>query len=240
MNRNNANLMMRTTASNAPLATKAMRATTLPQPSHAILRVPRRGGAQPHAAATGPQPEMARGPVPFALTQPQPPDDPQLRLLPAPAVFINPTTIAPPAPVSDLMTSSTICLLDIDAYSTDAVENWRCAEPQRRDVLSGWRSLGCGKSAEEHPMSEPVGGPLSRRRFVRGSAAAASAVVAVTYVSPTLRSIRMPTAYAAVSAPDEAAVLTVGTGRASNDVEGINRGEIPHELPNTGSGGLCP
>ncbi len=77
-------------------------------------------------------------------------------------------------------------------------------------------------------MSEPVGGPLSRRRFVRGSAAAASAVVAVTYVSPTLRSIRMPTAYAAVSAPDEAAVLTVGTGRAGNDVEGINRGEIPH------------
>ena len=44
---------------------------------------------------------------------------------------------------------------------------------------------------------------LSRRRFIRTTAAAASAVVAGTYVTPTLRSIGMPTAYAAVSAPYE-------------------------------------
>ena len=42
---------------------------------------------------------------------------------------------------------------------------------------------------------------LSRRRFIRGTAATASAVVAGTYVTPNLRSIQMPTAYAALSAP---------------------------------------
>ena len=89
-------------------------------------------------------------------------------------------------------------------------------------------------------MAEGSGGRVSRRRFIGGTAATAGAVVAGAYVSPTLRSIGMPTAYAAVSAPDAPPPQAFGVGKVRSEIEHVQRGEIPDALPNTGTGGLAP
>lgn len=89
-------------------------------------------------------------------------------------------------------------------------------------------------------MVEGSGGRVSRRRFIGGTTATAGAVVAGAYVSPTLRSIGMPTAYAAVSAPDVPPPQAFDVGKARGDIEHDQQGEIPDAMPDTGMGGAVP
>ncbi len=96
---------------------------------------------------------------------------------------------------------------------------------------------------------DSVSRPMTRRRFLHGATATTGALVAGTYVKPSMRSLGVPAAYAAVSAPpvsdetDKAtALIKLACTGEQTQLGGYTSkqaimGQIPAQMPNTGSGG---
>ncbi len=80
---------------------------------------------------------------------------------------------------------------------------------------------------------------LTRRRFLRAATAATGALAAGLYIKPSMRSLGTPAVYAAVSAPPsvQRTVKTSTPVKVAHIGEQASIGQIPAQMPNTGSGG---